>query len=231
MGIRINAAARAATGAARRAKTRERLLAAAMEVIAEHGPATTIDLVAEAAGVSRGTFYNYFPTLDELTHAVADHLAEAARQDLAVRLAHLWDPAAQLAASAHYFLQRTRREPIWAWAALNVNEMRDRHFPTVNRVFLSLHRRGVAAGVFAPRDPAAAHVMTAGALRAAQRHVLAADPPADFDCEVVDMLLRALGVPADVAAAISRETVRAAEADGVSAPLPGALEATHRNHT
>ncbi|MBI1199361.1 MAG: TetR family transcriptional regulator [Phenylobacterium sp.] len=223
MAIRINAAARAAQGAARRARTRERLLEAAMEVIATNRGDTTIDLVVEAAGVSRGTFYNYFPTLEDLTHAVADHLAEDARQDLGVRLAHVWDPAAQLAASAHYFLRRTRREPVWAWAALSVNEMRDRDFPSVNRVFMSLHRRGVAAGLFAPRDPVAAHVITAGALRAAQRQVLADDPPFEFDMEVIGMLLQALGVPAELAAAISRETATAAETIEPSAASAGAL--------
>ncbi len=66
-----------------KADRRERILQAALELINERGfPAATFDLIAERAGVSRGTVFNYFPykesilvayfagELDELAHQV-----------------------------------------------------------------------------------------------------------------------------------------------------------------
>lgn len=210
MATKINVASRAAHAKLRRDRTQAQLMAAAVAVLAEHGGETTIDRLAAAAGVSRGTFYNYFPTLPDLYHALAGHLAEEARVDLGERLAHIVDPAAQLAASGHYFLRRTRREPIWAWATLNLESLQDSLFPTVPRVFRSIYRRGVEAGRFRAFDPEAANVIVAGTMRAAQRRALVTMAGQQFDDDVIAMMLSALGCPGQVAAEVSRETAEAA---------------------
>jgi len=66
-------------------RNRERLLAAASRVFAEHGPDAGVDEIARVAGVGTGTLYRRFPTKDALMSAlVADaldsmlRLAEAA---------------------------------------------------------------------------------------------------------------------------------------------------------
>ncbi len=65
------------TQAERSAETRERLLDAALECLAEHGWAhTTTTLVAERAGLSRGAQLHHFPTRAELVAAAVEHLAE-----------------------------------------------------------------------------------------------------------------------------------------------------------
>jgi Transcriptional regulator len=57
-------------GQARREKTRERLCEAAIMVFAERGlNGTVIDHVVRQAGVSRGTFYNYFDTIEDALEA------------------------------------------------------------------------------------------------------------------------------------------------------------------
>lgn len=68
----------------RRDATRRRLFAAATELIAEHGfAATTVDAIAERAGVAKGTVYYNFPgkaaLFDELLRAGVDRLAEHLR--------------------------------------------------------------------------------------------------------------------------------------------------------
>lgn len=64
---------RAAGG--RRARTRRRLIEAATLVLARQGVAgTVIDHVIAQAGVSRGTFYNYFRSVDDLLEAAKDEL-------------------------------------------------------------------------------------------------------------------------------------------------------------
>jgi AcrR family transcriptional regulator len=62
--------------AERRERMRARLLASAMRLVAEKGPAaTSIDDVISAAEVSRGTFYKYFPSPDALVRELAIAIA------------------------------------------------------------------------------------------------------------------------------------------------------------
>ena len=49
----------------------QRIVATAVELIAETGAAITIADVAESLGVIRQTVYRYFPTADELMRAAA----------------------------------------------------------------------------------------------------------------------------------------------------------------
>jgi AcrR family transcriptional regulator len=57
--------------------TRQRLLAAAIECLAGHGwPATTVSVVAERAGVSRGAAQHHFPTREDLITAALEWMFE-----------------------------------------------------------------------------------------------------------------------------------------------------------
>jgi len=54
-------------------ETRERIAAAAMRLFLQRGfERTTIDQIAEAADVAKGTFFNYFPRKEALLAALAD---------------------------------------------------------------------------------------------------------------------------------------------------------------
>lgn len=55
-------------------QTREALLNAARDAFVENGTFTTIDEIADRALVSRATFFNYFPSKDELLGALYDEL-------------------------------------------------------------------------------------------------------------------------------------------------------------
>lgn len=74
---------RAEIGRERRARTQSQLVAAAMRVFADKGldAATTQDFYEEA-GVSRGTFYNYFETKEDVLTAVANQLADELNDEI-----------------------------------------------------------------------------------------------------------------------------------------------------
>jgi AcrR family transcriptional regulator len=58
------------------ARNRVRILEAAREGIAAHGPDVSMDEIASAAAVAVGTLYRHFPTKDDLVAAVSEsHMA------------------------------------------------------------------------------------------------------------------------------------------------------------
>jgi AcrR family transcriptional regulator len=114
------------------AENRERLLRAAWEVFAEHGPEAGVEEIARRAGVGMGTLYRRFPTKEALIQALNDALMEKilrhARETLAEEQdggleAYLWFTGHVMSAH-HGGLSRLwhanmpgtdpRREELWA---------------------------------------------------------------------------------------------------------------------
>lgn len=99
--------------------TRGRLLAAAVTCLSELGWAgTTVAVVAERAGVSRGAAQHHFPTREDLFTATVEHVAE-------VRMGEIRRGAAELPRGANrteavvLMLSRLYTGPLWR-AALQV---------------------------------------------------------------------------------------------------------------
>src|SRR5258708_24175280 len=106
-------ARRAQTGRAKRVRTRKELVTAAFHVFAEKGFDVPVvaDFIA-ASGVSRGTFYNYFQTREEILAAVADELAREINALILPVLSDLRDPAERVAASARCFIGMAAGDPV-----------------------------------------------------------------------------------------------------------------------
>ncbi|MFI0733340.1 TetR/AcrR family transcriptional regulator [Streptomyces sp. NPDC021225] len=69
--------------------TRQRLLEAAVACLAEHGWArSTVAVVAERAGVSRGAAQHHFPTREDLFTAAVQHVAEERSAALRTLFSH-----------------------------------------------------------------------------------------------------------------------------------------------
>lgn len=75
-------------------RTRSAILAAARQVVTEHGPAASVGKVAERAGVSRITVYNQFGSKERLLEALAAGVAP--RSDGAPAASSGSDPRAEL---------------------------------------------------------------------------------------------------------------------------------------
>ena len=202
--MRVNVEARAASAELRRARTRERLLVAAEAVIAEKGvAAVSIATIVESAGVSRGVFYNYFPTTTDLLNELNTRVAASFRGRLLEIQQRDADPPTRLAASMHAILAAYLADPIRGWVALQVSTSLAPRQRLVEGLFETLFRAGVEAGHFHDVHPAAAITVCFGAMRMTQRDVIAGGA-ADHSVPVIALILSALGVPYDQAEQISR---------------------------
>ena len=202
--MRVNLPARAAAAELRRSQTRARLLQGAVGVIAAKGvEAASVEDFVVAAGVARGTFYNYFPTVDDLVAALMRHITDAMDGDLDAIAAVAASPATELAAICHYLFDRTRTDPGVGWVMLRLAGTPTSRQPALEARFNAFFRRGVQEGEFRDYDLAAVHTLVFGAMRMAQRDLLADELPATHPHRVVVLLLIALGVPADRAEEIS----------------------------
>ncbi len=86
----------APTESARRQKTRARLLDAAFEIFAEKGVhASSVEMITEAAGFTRGAFYSNFSTKEELFFALMERENALRIDQLQVGVAEYLGPFAE----------------------------------------------------------------------------------------------------------------------------------------
>lgn len=101
-------------GARRRAETRLRLLQSSLQVFSEKGAdSTVIDDVIEAAGVSRGTFYNHFRTTTELLLALASAMSDEVLAVVDPAVLTLPDPVHRFSAGTRLYMHMAMRYPTW----------------------------------------------------------------------------------------------------------------------
>ena len=107
---------RAEIGREKRARTRERLIAAAAEEwrALTRDEKISIDGFVAAAGVAKGTFYVHFEDIDALWAELAERLARDYDELLQPRRLSLREPLERVAYGCAAFLEKGRRNPLWA---------------------------------------------------------------------------------------------------------------------
>ncbi|MFF4271058.1 TetR/AcrR family transcriptional regulator [Streptomyces sp. NPDC001536] len=127
--------------------TRQRLLEAAVACLAEHGWAgSTVSVVAERAGVSRGAAQHHFPTREDLFTAAVEYVAEersTALRDLFPEGA-AGDRRAVVSALVDLYTGPLFRAALHLWvAASNEEQLRPRVTELEARVGRETHRIAV----------------------------------------------------------------------------------------
>ncbi|MEM7139977.1 MAG: TetR/AcrR family transcriptional regulator [Actinomycetota bacterium] len=190
------AAAEHTRGHKKRARTRLALVDAGLRALAVKGEALTISDVVAEAGVSNGTFYNYFDDRDALFEALARHLAEAEtdRADLEIGVE---DPAERFAAVTARVLARAATDHTWGRVVLRLAAIQ--YAPTESPMRHLRHdlAAGHAAGRFAVGDAPAMVDLVGGAIMVAIRRIVAGGGSDAYVVELIAGLLCALGVERD----------------------------------
>ncbi len=113
---------RSQLGEQRRARTRAKIISAAFDLYGtEQGSQLRVEDVARSAGVTRATFYSYFPNLHELREAVAYALTHEIFARVVKTYQHMEDPAFQVACGIRYYLGKAKDDKQWALSVINIS--------------------------------------------------------------------------------------------------------------
>lgn len=105
----------------KRAKTRARILSAAFALFEQRGiDATTIDDVRHAAHLSRGSFYNYFPTFDVMLREMAQHMIIQLNKEQSANFDGLESPIERICCNIRYSIRRMSSDRIGAEILMRV---------------------------------------------------------------------------------------------------------------
>jgi AcrR family transcriptional regulator len=184
-----------------------RIHQAALRLFAERGVTQiTVSDLAEAAGIARGTIYNNLATVDSLFEDVATQLTAEMGLRVDATLAQTSDPANRVANGMRLFVRRAHEDPLWGRFLV-------RFAPTTPTLRTVLEggltddlRRGVEMGLFELRGDQLASAVTmlsATALGAMSLVLEGHRTWRDAGSDTAELVLRALGVPAEDARVIA----------------------------
>ena len=180
----------------KRERTRKTILDAAFELIgSEKGLTVRIEEICAAARISRGTFYNYFTSLEQLFEVLAIELSH----DLNRALVATWDETLSHAegsnAAIQHYLNYARHDPAWAWAMVHLNAFGP---PFGAEAWDACYRsiaKGIEAGEFDVPNATVGRDLMTGTVMATVRTMLRSDGSRAQPRIVAYHLLRAFGVP------------------------------------
>lgn len=201
----VDLARRAEIGAIRRARTRDKLLAAARALFGrEGGRATRVEDICEAAGVARGTFYNYFPSFDELQSALLEDLSGRFDQAVHAVFRELEGGAERTCAAIRFYMTHVVEDREWGWGMVNTG-MGIGFFPaSIAEHVVETLQEGIDSGDFTIPNVEAGRDILLGSGLAAATTLLNGTARDDHIEGVAAGVLMALGLPAERAREIAR---------------------------
>jgi len=183
----------------KRERMRAQLLDAVLEVYpgqSGRGPAV-IDDVIKVAGVARGTFYKYFPSLEDAVSALGAKLAHEMVAAIASLYDSLDDPVQRSATGFQLYLSRALIEPKWGELVAHLNHLR----PS-NRLVVQISAdllRGIKAGSYDLRAVDVGVRLILGAMIEGIKGIIDGAGSRAYIEELTGMVLRGLGVPPKIA--------------------------------
>src|SRR4051812_16703267 len=131
-------------GGPKRERTQSLLLQAAVQVIAQRGLAgTTMQQVAQVAGMATGTVYNHFATREDLVARLAAVIGESLSRVIAESYSGIEDGAQRMAIGQRRYVWLAAESPAWALLLLDVVAAAPHLLATLEGYILADLRLGV----------------------------------------------------------------------------------------
>ncbi len=195
---------RTRVGQERSARTETRILDAALRVFADMGPdAPKIDDFVQAAGISRGTFYNHFESVDELLVATSEWTTRESIEAIESAIEGLEGPALRFGVGLRLFFAKAQADPVWSTFVGRVWRVGGFELPARDLV------KGLRLGIFRASGSEAARDLLFGGIREALLRIGSGRTPAAYGAQMTELCLQALGTDARrIAAVMSHELPR-----------------------
>ena len=194
----------AVTRLPKRERTRRQIIEAAIEVMAEQGPAkAAVQEIAARAKVTTGTFYNHFTSKAEIVEAVAGWFSTTMLE--AAQGAHLafHTGAERIVDGCRRYLRIARESPPTAMLILELATTSPRMLKTIGKFVLADVRLGIQQREFTIFSEQAAVDLVHGYILLAMRHIASRQPPSSYERSVVATILQGLGLPPQRALALA----------------------------
>jgi AcrR family transcriptional regulator len=190
---------RTRVGRERSARTETRILEAALEVFAEMGPdAPKIDDFVLAAGISRGTFYNHFESVDELLTATSEWTTRELIETIENALEGLEGPALRFGVGLRLFFAKAQDDPVWCRFVARVWKLGGLELPARDL------EAGLRTGIFRAPSAAAARDLLFGGVREALLRMGNQRTSSSYGAEMTELCLQALGTDSRRIAAVMK---------------------------
>ena len=206
---------RTLVGKRRRAKTETKIIHAAVKVFAELGPdAPVIDDFIKAAGIARGTFYNYFKSTDELLQATSEFLSEELVMRIDTVIRSYKDPATRFGIGIRLWMHWAVQHPAWSLFLAQVWNSIKYELP------IGDIREGIARKIFFAPDPFVAWDVISGAVRQAMFRIAEGDTDSCYGNSVAQMCLQVLGVSTETTTEIMAMPLPEVQSEDSCRPSP-----------
>lgn len=178
----------------KRERTRTAILEAAFGLIGdENGLTVRIEEICAAAEISRGTFYNYFTSLEDLFSVLAIELSHQLNRALVQTFDATQSHAEGANAAVQHYLNYARRDPAWAWAMVHLSAFGPSFGAEAWEACYRSIASGIEAGEFDVPNATIGRDLMTGTVLATVRTTLRGGRSAP---RVISYhVLRALGVP------------------------------------
>ncbi|HVY63824.1 MAG TPA: TetR/AcrR family transcriptional regulator [Gammaproteobacteria bacterium] len=181
----------------KRERTRRKILDATFGLIGnEKGLTVRIEEICAAAHISRGTFYNYFTSLEELFEVLAVELSHGLNRALVLTMDDVRSHAVGSNAAIQHYLNYARRDPAWAWAMVHLSAFGPPFGAEAWEACYRAIENGIEAGEFDLPNATVGRDLMTGTVMATVRTMLRSGGDDTQPAVVAYHLLRAFGVPA-----------------------------------
>jgi AcrR family transcriptional regulator len=185
---------RVRVGRERSAKTRRQLLDSVLHMCSNETSRapTMIDDIVKYAGVSRGTFYTHFDTVEQAVAEAGSMLADEMVDDAKLVFEGLENAVARTATGILLFLTRAMFDEQWGGFIVRVGLLREEN-PLSQDIRADIER-GVEAGQYSVQNTLAASDMIFGTVVEAILRINQGHRSTRYIRDITEMLLNALGL-------------------------------------
>ena len=180
----------------RRARTRQRILEVAEELVRSRGiEAVTIDEITEAADIARRSFYLHFDSKHDLLVPVAQARTRSLNRSIDRLIEKLSDPAEIVSIGLRHTFRGILDDPLCCWFILRSGLPLDRLREGIGESAARDLERGTRTGRFViPNQAVLGDVLSGAVVGVLSAYLGGSRTEADLD-DAVEYVLRLLGVP------------------------------------